>query len=88
MCRILRVSRFERKSRGAARAPGFPDDTRAIAVFDLETKQWTTLPAASHIPPQRAGAGAVVMNGKLIVLGGEGAPSEAQFITMKPLSDT
>ena len=42
-----------------------------VDVFNLETKQWTTLPAASHIPTQRAGAGAVVMNGKLIVLGGE-----------------
>jgi N-acetylneuraminic acid mutarotase len=42
-----------------------------VDVFDLQTNRWSTLPATSNIPTQRAGAGTVVMNGRLIVLGGE-----------------
>jgi N-acetylneuraminic acid mutarotase len=69
-----------------------------VDVFDLETKQWTTLPAASHIPTQRAGAGTVVMNGKLIVLGGESGqplahdsveeldPATGRWTALQPLS--
>jgi N-acetylneuraminic acid mutarotase len=42
-----------------------------VDVFDLKTSQWSTLPATSNIPTGRAGAGAAVVGGKLIVLGGE-----------------
>ncbi len=42
-----------------------------VDVFDLQTNRWSTLPATSNIPTPRAGAGAVVMNGRLMVLGGE-----------------
>lgn len=44
-----------------------------VDVFDLRTSQWSTLPATANIPTRRAGAGAVVVNGTLIVLGGESA---------------
>jgi N-acetylneuraminic acid mutarotase len=69
-----------------------------VDVFDLKTRQWTTLPVASNIPTPRAGAAAVVMNGKLIVLGGESAqplahdsveqfdPATGRWTALQPLS--
>ena len=44
-----------------------------VDVFDLRSNRWSTLPATSNIITRRAGAGSVVLNGKLIVLGGESA---------------
>jgi len=44
-----------------------------VDVFDLQTKQWSTLPAAANLPTQRAGCTAVVANGKLLIIGGESA---------------
>jgi N-acetylneuraminic acid mutarotase len=69
-----------------------------VDVFDLKTQQWTTLPASSNIPTQRAGAGAAVVNGRLIVLGGESGqplahdtveqfdPASGRWAAQKPLS--
>ncbi len=42
-----------------------------VDVFDLRTQQWSTLPATGNIPTARAGAGTAVVDGTLIVLGGE-----------------
>ena len=42
-----------------------------IDVYDFASGTWSTLPATANIPTQRAGASTVLMNGKIIVLGGE-----------------
>lgn len=42
-----------------------------VDVFDLATARWSTLPASANLPTPRAGAGAAVVGGRLIVLGGE-----------------
>jgi N-acetylneuraminic acid mutarotase len=70
----------------------------AVDVFDLKTSRWSTLPASGNIPTQRAGAGAAVVDGKLIVLGGESGqplahdavesldPATGRWSILKPLS--
>ena len=42
-----------------------------VDVYDFSTSKWTTLPAASNIPTPRAGSGNVMLNGELLVIGGE-----------------
>jgi N-acetylneuraminic acid mutarotase len=42
-----------------------------VDVYDLATGQWSTLPATSNIPTPRAGVSVVVLQGQLIVIGGE-----------------
>jgi N-acetylneuraminic acid mutarotase len=70
----------------------------SVDVFDLKTNRWSTLPASSNIPTPRAGAGAAVVDGKLIVLGGESGqpiahdavesldPATGRWSILKPLS--
>jgi hypothetical protein len=69
-----------------------------VDVFDLKTNRWSTLPQTGNIPTQRAGAGVVVLDGKLVVLGGESGqplaheavealdPATGRWTVMKPLS--
>ncbi|MGD9905794.1 MAG: Kelch repeat-containing protein [Vicinamibacterales bacterium] len=70
-----------------------------VDVFDLATSTWSTLPASARIPTPRAGAGAVVLNGRLIVLGGESGvqplahdqveeldPATSRWRALKPLA--
>jgi N-acetylneuraminic acid mutarotase len=47
-----------------------------VDVYDFKSGQWSTLPATANIPTKRAGASTVLMNGQIIVIGGE---SEADF---------
>jgi N-acetylneuraminic acid mutarotase len=42
-----------------------------VDVLDLGTNTWSTLPTSSDIPTPRAGAAVTVVNGKLVVFGGE-----------------
>jgi N-acetylneuraminic acid mutarotase len=70
----------------------------AVDVFDLKTNQWSTLPASSSLPTPRAGAGTAVIDGKIIVTGGESGqplahdavesfdPATGRWTTLKPLS--
>src|SRR5262245_42391605 len=44
-----------------------------VDVYDFASGRWSTLPAAANIPTQRAGAATVVLNGTIIVIGGESA---------------
>ena len=44
-----------------------------VDVYDFATDTWTTLPASSNLPTERAGVAAVAYQGKLVVLGGESA---------------
>jgi N-acetylneuraminic acid mutarotase len=55
----------------AATNETFALTVREVDVFDFATARWSTLPAAANIPTPRAGAGAVVLDGRLVVLGGE-----------------
>ena len=62
------------------------------------TERWSTLPPTGHIPTPRAGAGAVVLDGRLVVLGGESAqplahdavesldPATGRWTALKPLA--
>lgn len=42
-----------------------------VDVYNFKTGKWTTLPASSNIPTQRAGATAVTQGGKVWIMGGE-----------------
>lgn len=42
-----------------------------VDVYDFKTGKWTTLPAESNLPTQRAGSTAVTLDGKVWVIGGE-----------------
>lgn len=42
-----------------------------VDVYDFKTGRWETLPDASNIPTQRAGATAVTQGGKVWIIGGE-----------------
>lgn len=44
-----------------------------VDVYDFASGRWSTLPASANIPTQRAGASTVLMNGRIIVIGGESA---------------
>jgi N-acetylneuraminic acid mutarotase len=44
-----------------------------VDVYDFASGRWSTLPATANLPTQRAGASTVVLNGTIIVLGGESA---------------
>jgi hypothetical protein len=44
---------------------------KQVDVYDFGTGDWSTLPAAANIPVARAGAATVVVDGEIIVLGGE-----------------
>ena len=44
-----------------------------VDVYDFASGQWSTLPATANLPTQRAGVSTVVMNGTIIVIGGESA---------------
>jgi N-acetylneuraminic acid mutarotase len=49
-----------------------------VDVYDFASGQWTTLPPTANIPTQRAGASTVLMDGKILVLGGE-SPIEGRM---------
>lgn len=61
-----------------------------VDVFDFAANAWRTLPAAQNIPTQRAGCTAVVLDGKVLIIGGESAQKEAhnQTEAFDPASGT
>ena len=46
-------------------------------VYDFATGRWSTLPAGSNLPTPRAGTTAAVLNGEILVIGGETAGQQA-----------
>jgi N-acetylneuraminic acid mutarotase len=44
-----------------------------VDVYDFKTGRWTTLPPTANIPTPRAGSTVAVVNGRLLVIGGESA---------------
>ena len=44
-----------------------------VDMYDIEKKNWITLPKTANLPIERAGASSIIKNGKLVVIGGESA---------------
>ena len=62
----------------------------AVDVYDFKTNAWTTLPQASNLPTLRAGNASVVLDNKLLVIGGESgsqvpAHSEVEALNTKTM---
>ena len=58
-----------------------------VDVYDFATGEWTTLPAASNLPTERAGTTSVVLNGEILVIGGESGaqqPAHAEVEALDP----
>jgi N-acetylneuraminic acid mutarotase len=56
-----------------------------VDVYDLATGTWSTLPPSSNIPTPRAGASTIVLQGRLIVIGGESGSQPAGHSEMEAL---
>jgi N-acetylneuraminic acid mutarotase len=69
-----------------------------VDVYDLATGRWSTLPPTSNIPTPRAGASVVVLQSRLVVIGGESGaqvaghsevealdPATGRWTTLAPL---
>jgi N-acetylneuraminic acid mutarotase len=48
-----------------------------VDLYDFTTSQWSTLPAASNLPTQRAAAATVSLDNEVIIIGGESAQLSA-----------
>jgi hypothetical protein len=59
-----------RRSSAATNQP-FQLTVAEVDVYDFATDRWTTLPAASNRPTERAGTATVAWGGRVVVLGGE-----------------
>jgi hypothetical protein len=59
-----------------------------VDVYDIAGDIWTTLPATSNIPTQRAGTAAAVLDGRLIVIGGESGAQETAHSEVEMLDPT
>lgn len=58
----------------------------AVDVFDFKTQTWSTLPENQNIPTQRAGTSSVVINKKLIVIGGESGSQKSSHSEVEALN--
>jgi len=56
-----------------------------VDVYDFETGEWSTLPTESNLPTPRAGATTVVLNGEILVIGGESAAQQAAHAEVEAL---
>lgn len=48
-----------------------------VDVYDFRTGRWSTLPTSANLPTPRAGSTTAVLNGRLLVLGGESGAQQA-----------
>jgi N-acetylneuraminic acid mutarotase len=66
---------------------GFVHTIPEVDVYDFASGAWTTLPPASNIPTPRAGSATGVLEGHLVVLGGESGvqePAHAEVEALDP----
>jgi N-acetylneuraminic acid mutarotase len=56
-----------------------------VDVYDFSSGTWSTLPASSNIPTPRAGTTTVVLDGRLVVIGGESGAQEAGHAEVEAL---
>ncbi len=50
----------------------FNNTVPQVDVYNFSTNSWSTLPASSNLPNPRAGNAAAVLDGEILVIGGEG----------------
>jgi large repetitive protein len=83
----------------AATGQVFELTVQEVDVYDIATGEWSTLPPEANIPTPRAGTLAAVIDGQLLVIGGESAtrddahdeveaydPATGQWTTLAPLA--
>lgn len=71
----------------AATGQGFELTIPEVDVYDFATGTWVTLPPESNLPTERAGSTTVVLNGEIVVIGGESAsqrPAHAEVEALDP----
>lgn len=74
-----------------ATGQGFELTIPEVDVYDIATDSWSTLPPSGNLPTERAGTGTVVLDGRLIVLGGESGsqvPAHAEVEAFNPSTGT
>jgi hypothetical protein len=71
----------------AATGQGFQLTVAEVDVYDIASGRWSTLPPASNIPTERAGTSVAVLDGHLVVMGGESGsqqPAHAEVEALDP----
>jgi hypothetical protein len=71
----------------AAPGEGFVHTIPEVDVYDLRSGTWSTLQASANLPTPRAGSSTGVLNGHLVVIGGESAaqqPGHAEVEALNP----
>ena len=66
---------------------GFSRTVPEVDVFDLRSGTWSTLPSTANLPTPRAGSTTAVLDGHLVVLGGESGtqqPAHAEVEALDP----
>jgi large repetitive protein len=66
---------------------GFVHTIPEVDVYDLRTGAWSTLPASANLPTPRAGSTTAVLDGHLVVIGGESGtqqPGHAEVEALDP----
>jgi N-acetylneuraminic acid mutarotase len=66
----------------------FGETIPAVDVFDFQTRTWLTSKLPGDLPSPRAGAAVAVLNGKILVMGGESSTQTDAFDTVNSLDPT
>ncbi|MBA2245382.1 MAG: kelch repeat-containing protein [Gemmatimonadetes bacterium] len=64
---------------------GFTHTVPEVDVYDLRSGSWSTLPATANLPTPRAGSTTAVLDGHLLVLGGESGTQEPAHAEVEAL---
>jgi hypothetical protein len=72
--------------RRSTAGPGAVETTvREVDVFDFASGRWSTLPASANLPTARAGTASAVLDGRLLVIGGESAAQQPAHVEVESL---
>lgn len=84
---VLRGKMYTPGGRRSAAAFGHALDLTIpeVDVYDFASGTWSTLPASANIPTQRAGASTVLLNNRIIVIGGESAADFRMHVEVESL---
>jgi large repetitive protein len=64
---------------------GFRHTVSEVDVYDLRGGTWSTLPTTTNLPTARAGSATAVLEGRLLVLGGESGSQEPAHAEVEAL---
>jgi N-acetylneuraminic acid mutarotase len=64
---------------------GFRHTIAEVDVYDLRAGTWSTLPATANLPTLRAGSTTAVLDGRLLVIGGESGTQEPAHAEVEAL---